>query len=72
MCRFLVYTSRASKSLLLADVVLHPDHSILRQSYECKERFEHSLLPTQINADGFGIGWYTPDDGEGSCIFTST
>jgi hypothetical protein len=38
MCRFLVYRSRPEKAALMGNVVLWPEHSIIKQSYECKER----------------------------------
>lgn len=56
----------------MADVVVWPEHSIIKQAYESKERFEKSDMPLQLNADGFGVGWYTPDVDYTPCVFTST
>ena len=46
------------ESILLSDLIVKPNHSIIRQSYSCQERFHDTGLPPQLNADGFGIGWY--------------
>ncbi|RHX97095.1 hypothetical protein DYB36_007329, partial [Aphanomyces astaci] len=46
------------QSILLADLIVKPKHSIIHQSYDCHERFHNTGLPSQLNADGFGIGWY--------------
>lgn len=55
-----------SASLLL---VQHagPDRSIIKQSYDARERLQDPSLPNHLgfgnlNGDGFGIGWYAPDD----------
>jgi predicted glutamine amidotransferase len=29
-------------------------------------------LPSSINADGFGIGWYSPEVNKTPCVFRST
>lgn len=49
MCRLLAYLG---KPILLEELILKPEHSLLVQSYQPKE-LEVALL----NADGFGIGW---------------
>ena len=49
MCRFFAYKGNP---VLLKDLLITPGHSILKQSYEAKERKE------PLNGDGFGIGWY--------------
>lgn len=46
-----------------ADVVLWPDRSIIKQSYDARERLQDPSLPLHLgfgnlNGDGFGIGWY--------------
>jgi len=58
MCRLLVYVG--STEVSLADLLVHPAHSIMKQSFACRERFTDGLsgLPSQLNADGFGIAWY--------------
>lgn len=77
MCRFMAYMGHP---MLLAHLVLWPDRSIIKQSYNSKERLNHPELPGplchgNINADGFGIGWYTEsntyDSDDTPCIFTS-
>jgi predicted glutamine amidotransferase len=62
MCRFIAYKG---KPLLLADLVIHPSHSLVHQSYNSKER------PKPTNGDGFGLGWYAPKISEEPCFFTS-
>ncbi|RHY89413.1 hypothetical protein DYB35_002142 [Aphanomyces astaci] len=59
MCRMTVYKGLGlDQSILLADLIVKPKHSIIHQSYDCHERFHNTGLPSQLNADGFGIGWY--------------
>ena len=82
MCRFAVYVS-PEKPILLADLLTRPTHSIVKQSYDCKERLVQYAVPASINADGFGVAWYplnkhkqqqqsnSNDPHEGSCLFRS-
>eukprot|EP00483_Globobulimina_turgida_P006630 UN06640 len=86
MCRFAVYVS-PQKPVCLADLLTRPTHSIVKQSYDCKERTVHYAVPASINADGFGVAWYplkdnhnithshnchdAPDSEEGACLFSS-
>ncbi|PSR81226.1 nucleophile aminohydrolase [Coniella lustricola] len=56
MCRFLVY--KGSDEILLANLVLDPVHSILKQSFDSRLRLDRRRGVN--NADGFGIGYYTP------------
>ncbi|OQS02528.1 hypothetical protein THRCLA_05104 [Thraustotheca clavata] len=59
MCRMTIYKGLGlDQSILLADLIVKPKHSIIHQSYNCTERFHNTGLPSQLNADGFGIGWY--------------
>jgi predicted glutamine amidotransferase len=60
MCRLIVYVGSADASVSLADLLVRPTHSIMKQSYGCRERFGDGLsgLPSQLNADGFGVAWY--------------
>ena len=52
MCRWLAYRGTP---VLLEDLVLKPDHSLIDQSL-------HSRLGVETtNGDGFGIGWYGED-----------
>lgn len=50
----------------VADVVVRPSRSIIKQSYDARERRNDSSLPFHLgygnlNGDGFGIGWFPPD-----------
>ena len=49
MCRILAYSG---DPILIEDLVLVPDHSLVHQSREAHE------AKTVTNADGFGLGWY--------------
>lgn len=52
MCRHLAYVGEPVR---LADLLLTPSHSLLRQSWApCDMRGGGT-----VNADGFGVGWYT-------------
>lgn len=62
MCRFLAYKG---ESVLLADLLTHPYHSLIKQSYSSKLRAE------PLNGDGFGVGWYNFDLGSEPGLFTS-
>lgn len=53
MCRHLAYLG---PPVPLATLVLDPPHSLVRQSYAPRE-----MVVGTVNADGFGVGWYTPD-----------
>jgi predicted glutamine amidotransferase len=53
MCRWLAYSG---PSIPMAGLVSRPEHSLIHQSREA------ALSPTAVNADGFGIGWYSPTD----------
>ena len=64
MCRLMCY---AGEPVLLADVVTWPKRSIIKQSYDARERLLDPSLPSHlghgnINADGFGIGWYATEE----------
>jgi gamma-glutamyl hercynylcysteine S-oxide hydrolase len=43
----------------LSSVVLEGEHSLLVQSYAPRE-----MMSGVVNADGFGVGWYVPEDEE--------
>lgn len=43
----------------LSSVALVGEHSLLVQSYAPRE-----MMSGVVNADGFGVGWYVPDDDE--------
>jgi len=72
MCRMVVYVS-PGKPILLADLLTRPPHSIVNQSFASKERKVAEVLPPSINADGFGVGWYSKNNkpNESPCLFTS-
>lgn len=57
MCRMVGYLGGPETSL--SSVVLDGEHSLLVQSYAPKE-----MMSGVVNADGFGVGWYVPDDDE--------
>jgi len=62
MCRFIGYIG---KEILLADLVVRPENSLIRQSFKARERSE------PLNGDGFGVGWYTPCVVADPCVFKS-
>ena len=49
MCRFVAYLGQ---EIALSSLVTEPDHSLIHQSYDSKERSE------PLNGDGFGVTWY--------------
>lgn len=65
MCRLVVYRGH-KKPILLASLLTRPTHSIIKQSFDCKER-----LVSPINGDGFGVGFYAGEN-EKPCVFTGT
>jgi glutamine amidotransferase len=57
----------------MADLITRPEHSIIKQSYDSRERKESSTLPARLNADGFGVAWFAEEgDDPSPCVFTST
>ena len=62
MCRFLLY---AGQEVVLADLIVRPKHSLIKQSIHSREREE------PLNGDGFGVGWYDPRLSRDPCVFTS-
>ncbi|GBF92924.1 hypothetical protein Rsub_05760 [Raphidocelis subcapitata] len=64
MCRLMAYIGHP---MLVADVVLWPDRSIIKQSYDARERLQDPSLPFHLgfgnlNGDGFGIGWFNTEE----------
>jgi gamma-glutamyl hercynylcysteine S-oxide hydrolase len=57
MCRMVGYLGGPETPL--SSVVLEQEHSLLVQSYAPEE-----MMSGVVNADGFGVGWYVPDDEE--------
>lgn len=62
MCRFVLY--RGSE-LLMADLLTRSDRSLIRQSFDARERTE------PLNGDGFGVGWYAAGTDSIPGVFTS-
>lgn len=62
MCRFVAY---CGDEILLADVLVTPKDSLVKQSLYAKE----SVIRT--NGDGFGIGWYVPQISPDPAVFVS-
>ncbi|MBV2357122.1 ergothioneine biosynthesis protein EgtC [Streptomyces sp. J2-1] len=54
MCRHLAYVG---PELPLGRVLVEPEHSLYRQSWAPRRQRYGT-----VNADGFGVGWYAPDD----------
>ena len=53
MCRFILF--KGEDSVLLADLLTRPAHSIINQSFDSRLRVD---LHRPLNGDGFGVGWY--------------
>jgi glutamine amidotransferase len=53
MCRWLAYSG---SPLAISRLVSDPANSLIHQSRDS------ALGATSVNADGFGVGWYVPDD----------
>lgn len=62
MCRLVAYIG---DELLLADVLVKPEDSLIKQSLQAKES------TTLINGDGFGVGWYAPKISSDPAVFLS-
>jgi glutamine amidotransferase len=62
MCRFVAYMGK--ESILLADILIKPKHSLIKQSLLSRES------RTVTNGDGFGLGWYTTFS-KNPALFTS-
>ncbi|KAL6762357.1 nucleophile aminohydrolase, partial [Haematococcus lacustris] len=78
MCRLMAFIGE--RPALIADVVLWPQRSIIKQSYDARERKGDPALPFHLghgnlNGDGFGIGWFGTDERRDKdptpCVFTS-
>ncbi|MBJ6641416.1 MULTISPECIES: ergothioneine biosynthesis protein EgtC [unclassified Streptomyces] len=54
MCRHLAYLGPEQP---LGRLLVEPPHSLYRQSWEPRRQRYGT-----VNADGFGVGWYAPDD----------
>jgi glutamine amidotransferase len=62
MCRLVAYRG---ENLLLADVLVKPEDSLIKQSLQAQE----STVTT--NGDGFGVGWYNPKISQNPAVFLS-
>jgi hypothetical protein len=74
MCRLTAYLGHSTN---LADLVTRPSRSVIRQSFDARERLGGSGGQVydvgNLNADGFGLGWYTNDAEDADvtpCVFT--
>lgn len=56
MCRWLAYQG---KPIYMDELVYKPEHSLVHQSLDARKAV------TRVNADGFGLGWYTERDTPG-------
>jgi len=61
MCRFTFYIGAP---ISLGSLITEPAHSLIKQSFNSKERSE------PLNGDGFGIAWYANNDDE-AAVFRS-
>ena len=62
MCRLVAYLG---KDILLSDVLVKPQNSLVLQSLHAKES------NTRTNGDGFGVGWYVPEISRTPALFVS-
>lgn len=65
MCRFLIY--KGKEPMTLSNLLTKPQHSIINQSYDSRLRIDAQ----HVNGDGFGVGYYTPNDNEDNtpCLY---
>ncbi|HEY0452593.1 ergothioneine biosynthesis protein EgtC [Actinophytocola sp.] len=61
MCRHIAYLGPPAR---LAELLLTPEHSLLRQSWAPKDMRGGGT----VNADGFGIGWYAESSPEPALV----
>ncbi|HEY9878233.1 MAG TPA: ergothioneine biosynthesis protein EgtC [Leptolyngbyaceae cyanobacterium] len=64
MCRLLAYLGPTTS---LEKLIIEPDHSLIKQSYQPRE-LEGALL----NADGFGMAWYHPNQQTEPFLYRNT
>jgi predicted glutamine amidotransferase len=62
MCRFTLYLG---PPIRLESLLIDPSHSLILQSSHASEREE------PLNGDGFGVGWYAPDQHQKPALFRS-
>jgi len=63
MCRYAAYLW---PELLLSELIYKPQNSLVHQATEAMQSL------TRINADGFGVGWYSPEISSEPAIFKDT
>lgn len=63
MCRYAAYLG---PPLLLSDMIYRPTNSLVHQSKDAMRSL------TRINADGFGVGWYSPEVSDEPAVFKDT
>ncbi|UTW45546.1 class II glutamine amidotransferase [bacterium SCSIO 12696] len=56
MCRFALYLG--DQAIPVSALVTEPEHSLIHQSYQSRERSE------PLNGDGFGVAWYAESNAE--------
>ena len=63
MCRLIAYLG---PPILVDDLLYRSERSIIRQSFDARERLGGTggavYEVGNLNADGFGLGWYRNDD----------
>jgi ergothioneine biosynthesis protein EgtC len=64
MCRLLGYLGPPMR---LDALLLKPKHSLIVQSYQPQE-----MTAGLLNADGFGLGWYHPEQYMEPCVYRNT
>lgn len=64
MCRFLIYFNPNKEEIYLKDIIYDFDHSIIKQSHteSYTPGLDKNSLNADLNADGFGIGWFNAND----------
>ena len=62
MCRLTLYLGTA---VSLSSLLFEPDHSLIRQSVHSSEGRK------PLNGDGFGVGWYAPEQHAEPAVFRS-
>ncbi len=60
MCRYVAYLG---PPLLLSELIYKPPNSLVHQATDAMESL------TRINADGFGVGWYAPENSTEPAVF---
>lgn len=63
MCRYAAYLGPPRR---LSELVYEPANSLIHQATDAM------MSPTRINADGFGIGWYSPELSPEPALFKDT